>query len=87
MHIKAAASPRLYHPISFARFREIPQSRDAAVVRGCPRVAEIANRECKAVSVSGCRVTLFDLDGEYFAPEGARTHWGRDFSEVCDGRA
>ena len=44
------------------------------------RVGEIADRKCKAVSVNGSAIALFNLDGEYFALEDLCTHMGRDLS-------
>lgn len=44
------------------------------------RVGEIEDRKCKAVSLNGSPVALFNLDGEYYALEDVCTHLGRDLS-------
>jgi len=44
------------------------------------RLGEIANRECKAITVNGSAVALFNLEGEYFAIEDLCTHLGSDLS-------
>ena len=44
------------------------------------RIGEIADRECKAVSLNGSPVALFNLGGEYFALEDVCTHMDHDLS-------
>jgi 3-phenylpropionate/trans-cinnamate dioxygenase ferredoxin component len=44
------------------------------------RVGEIADRECKAVSLNGSPIALFNLGGEYFALEDVCTHMDHDLS-------
>lgn len=56
------------------------RSRDMSQWFEAARVGEIANRKCKAVSLNGSAVALFNLDGEYFALEDVCTHLGRDIS-------
>lgn len=46
----------------------------------CSRVGEISDRQCKAVSVNGSAVALYNLNGEYFAIEDVCTHLGSDLS-------
>ena len=43
-------------------------------------VGEIANRKCKAITINGSAVALFNLDGEYFAIDDLCTHLGSDLS-------
>jgi 3-phenylpropionate/trans-cinnamate dioxygenase ferredoxin subunit len=38
------------------------------------RVGEVADRSCKAISINGSDVALFNLDGEYFAIDDLCTH-------------
>ena len=44
------------------------------------RVGEIEDHKCKAVSLNGSPVAVFNLDGEYYALEDVCTHLGRDLS-------
>jgi 3-phenylpropionate/trans-cinnamate dioxygenase ferredoxin subunit len=53
------------------------------------KAGEIANNGCKAVSLDGAKVAVYNLNGEYFAVEDICTHDGGELSSgwVEDGRA
>ena len=44
------------------------------------RVGDSADRTCKVIPLNGSNVAVFNLDGEYFAPEDLCTHMGGDLS-------
>ena len=64
---------------SFTFTWERPQSNMSQWLEAA-RVGEIANRKCKAITINGSAVALFNLDGEYFAIDDLCTHLGSDLS-------